>query len=61
MSEESREDRFTTDVVTVLHLAGCDIKREQANTESRLDKRSLAIALTHLETTQLWLANSRPE
>lgn len=57
--ETTREEKFVLDVVTALELANSDIKRAQADPESRLNKRALAIAATHLETAQLWVANAR--
>lgn len=56
----TKDDRVVLDVIAALERGNLDIKRAQADPESRLDKRALSIAITHLETAQLWLANSRP-
>jgi hypothetical protein len=54
-------DGLLIDVIMNLEQQLIRIKDEQADATSSLDKRALAVALTHLETAQLWLANSRPD
>lgn len=54
------DDVYVIGIINYIECAVQDAKRAQADPESRLDKRALSIAITHLETAQLWLANSRP-
>jgi hypothetical protein len=56
---ESRDDAMVLEAIAHLEQGMSVIKRAQADSESQLDKRALAVAATQLETAQLWLANSR--
>jgi hypothetical protein len=58
---ESLDDRHFVDIIQKLEQGNVQMKQLQADSESRLNKRALAVAITHLETAQLWLAYSRPE
>jgi hypothetical protein len=58
---ENRDDAMLLEVIGHLEQGMSVIKRAQADSESQLDKRALAVAATYLETAQLWLANARPE
>lgn len=55
-----RDDAQLIEAISYLEQGMLVIKRVQADSDSQLDKRSLAVAATQLETAQLWLANSRP-
>ena len=56
----TRDDAIVLEAIAHLEQGMMVIKRAQADSESQLDKRALAVAATQLETAQLWLANSRP-
>lgn len=58
---KSNQDIALLDIIQRLEQGNVLIKIEQQSTTSTLDKRALSIAITHLETAQLWLANSRPD
>lgn len=56
----------TDDALVIGIIQGLQVQFEQiealkASTTSALNKRALAIAATELETSMLWLANSRPD
>lgn len=57
---DTRDDACMLEAIGFLERGMQVIKRVQADSESQLDKRALAVAATHLETAMLWLANSRP-
>lgn len=54
------QDTTLIDIISTLEAGNLSIQAMQKSTENTLDKRALAIAITHLETAMLWLANSRP-
>lgn len=58
---EDRDLALVLEAIAHLEQGMLVIKRAQADSESQLDKRALAVAATQLETAQLWLANARPE
>lgn len=47
-------------VIQGLQVQLLQIQELKASPDSTLDKRALAIAVTELETSMLWLANARP-
>lgn len=55
------DDKILLQAIANLEIENQRIQVARNSEESRLDKRALAIALTHLETAMLWLANSRPD
>ena len=53
-------DEVIIDVIQHLEQAKNSIEMLRvAKVEERIDGRSLSIAVTHLETCQLWIANAR--
>lgn len=56
---ESQDPTF--DILVNLEMQVLHLKKLQGLPDTMLDKRALSIAITHLETAQLWLANSRPD
>ncbi len=57
---ENRDMAWFFEIIQQTEQAVENIKRVQADPMSQADKRSLSIALTHIETAQLWLANANP-
>lgn len=55
----NRDDALVIEAIAHLEQGMSVIKHAQADSESQLDKRALAVAATYLESAQLWLANSR--
>ena len=58
---ENRDIAWFLEIIQSTESALAGIKRAQADPESRLDKRALSIAITHIETAQLWLANAQAD
>ena len=55
------DDAILLNIIGGLETQRLELQALQQSTESRLDKRSLSIAITQLETAMLWIANSRPD
>jgi hypothetical protein len=55
-----QEDEALVSIIALMEGANLKIQAIQKTPDNQLDKRALAIAVTHLETAMLWLANSRP-
>ncbi len=54
------QDDAVIEIIVTLEKANQLIQAQQKSAESTLNKRALSIAITQLETSMLWLANSRP-
>ncbi len=54
------EDEALVNIIALMEGANLEIAAIKNEPASLLDKRALAIAVTHLETAMLWMANSRP-
>lgn len=54
------DDAHVIAIIEGLQQQFLKLEELKASPESRLDKRALAIAMTELETSMLWLANARP-
>ncbi len=55
-----KDDNILIGLLSEMEIINLKIQQEQKSTESGLDKRALSIAITQLETSMLWVANSRP-
>jgi len=55
------DEDVSFDILVEIQHETLRLEAEKADTASLLDKRAIAIAITHLETAMLWIANSRPD
>lgn len=56
----SDDDAAVISLIAVLETQKLKIDELKAAPDCTLDKRALSIAITELETSMLWIANSRP-
>lgn len=56
----NNDDETLLNVIAGLEIQKLKIDELKASPDCALDKRALAIAIAELETSMLWLANSRP-
>ena len=54
-------DKIAVEIIQYMELAKQKLERLRADSASGFNARALSVAITELETSQLWVANARPD